>query len=223
MRTLVGNENGVVIASRWPLGEVREIELNTTPRSMDFPCSTLLAEGAAPAPIGDVLFVDHVATWQAGFECERELQAVTAAEAIEEYSNQYLERADSGPPGSRHRGGDFDAEPTAASIRFWTGQQSLGGMSVCYQDTWHSARPTEPGYIFTHQNELVDAPDRPRRIDYVLVRYDQTEQPTVGISACRLVLDEPIGGVLASDHFGVLTDLVVPPDDSLRELEPSTV
>lgn len=52
---------------------------------MDFPCSTLLAEVTAPAPTGDVLFVNHLPSWQAGFEYERELQAVTAAEVIEEY------------------------------------------------------------------------------------------------------------------------------------------
>jgi len=31
------------------------------------------------------------------------------------------------------------------SIRFWTGRQSLEGVSVCYRDAWASAHPGAPG------------------------------------------------------------------------------
>lgn len=30
--------------------------------------------------------------------------------------------------------GDLNADPAAASVRFWTGRRSLDGSSVCYQD-----------------------------------------------------------------------------------------
>ncbi len=33
--------------------------------------------------------------------------------------------------------------------------------------------------------------------------------PTLDIRACVRILDEPIDGVWASDHFGVVADLVV--------------
>jgi hypothetical protein len=35
---------GISIASRWPLGDVREPDLNVTPRTADFACGTLIAE-----------------------------------------------------------------------------------------------------------------------------------------------------------------------------------
>lgn len=38
----------ISIASRWSLGEVREVDLNVTPRTAGFACGTLIAEVFAP-------------------------------------------------------------------------------------------------------------------------------------------------------------------------------
>src|SRR5512141_3057325 len=70
---------GISIASRWPLGEVQQVDLNVTSRTAGFPCTTLVAEVIAPDPIGPLLFVNHFPNWQLNFERERELQAVAAA------------------------------------------------------------------------------------------------------------------------------------------------
>src|SRR6266567_4232335 len=43
---------GISIASCWPLGEVRELDLHVTPRTVDFPCTTLVAEVFAPDSVG---------------------------------------------------------------------------------------------------------------------------------------------------------------------------
>ena len=75
---------GISIASRWPLGEVQEVDLHVTPRTGNFPCGTLVAEVLAPNPLGPLLFVNHFPNWQVDFEYERELQAVLAARVIEE-------------------------------------------------------------------------------------------------------------------------------------------
>src|SRR5437667_129888 len=77
----------------------------------------------------------------------RALQAVLAARVIEERARQ----------SSLHvvLGGDLDADPDATSIRFWSGRQSLGGMSVCYRDAWESMQPQEPGHTFTPENPLM--------------------------------------------------------------------
>ncbi|MDQ5816950.1 MAG: hypothetical protein M3334_01040 [Actinomycetota bacterium] len=102
---------------------MREVDLNVTPRTVNFPCTTLIAEVLAPDPIGPLLFVNHLPLWQLNFEHERELQAVAAARFVEELVGRrsvYVVLA-----------GDFDADPDAASVRFWSGRQSLGGMSVC--------------------------------------------------------------------------------------------
>ncbi len=206
---LVGDGNhGASIASRWPLGEVREADLHLMPRTQDYPCGTLAAEVLAPEPVGPLLFVAHGPSHQLGYEFERERQSATAARLIEEMRGQR---------GTRHVvvAGDLNADPAADSVRFWRGERSLDGTSVCYRDAWESARLEEAGHTFTPRNPLVaenkPALDRGRRIDYVFVRCDDAMYgPTLEVSACELAFDKPVDGVWASDHFGVVADLVVP-------------
>ena len=50
------NGMGISIASRWPVEEVREVDLNVTSRTAGFPCTALVARVAAPDPIGSLLF-----------------------------------------------------------------------------------------------------------------------------------------------------------------------
>jgi endonuclease/exonuclease/phosphatase family metal-dependent hydrolase len=200
----VEDGQGISIASRWPLGEVWEPDLNVTPRTADFACGTIIAEVFAPEPVGPLLFVNHLPNWQLTFEHERELQTVIVARAIEEIAEErdlHVVLA-----------GDLDATPEAASVRFWRGRQSLGGMSVCYRDAWGSTHPGEPGHTFTAENPLVTAEnwdwelELGRRIDHVLVRCS-AHGPTLDIRACERLFDEPVNGVWASDHFGVVADL----------------
>jgi endonuclease/exonuclease/phosphatase family metal-dependent hydrolase len=198
-----GDGCGASIASRWPLKVVREANLHVTHR-VGVPAwigSLAVVDAAAPEPIGPVFVVHHKPTWQSGFEFERELQAVASARLVEEL----LHGVD------RHVvvAGDFDAVPEAASLRFWTGQQSLLGMSVYYQDAWAAVHPDKPGHTFTPRNALRSDAWRPRpgrRIDYILVRCG-THGATLDIAACGLAFDQPQDGVWASDHFGVFADL----------------
>jgi endonuclease/exonuclease/phosphatase family metal-dependent hydrolase len=206
------NGMGISIASRWPLGRVQEVDLNVTPRTSGFPCTTLVAEVIAPVPVGPLLFVNHFPNWQLSFEREREMQAVAAARFIEErvgQSNQQVVMV-----------GDLDADPDSASIRFWSGRQSLSDMSVCYRDAWESTHPEEPGHTFTPLNPLVmdglvkgmrPFRDWPfRRIDYIFVRFGPHGGFALDIVACMRVFDKPINGVWASDHFGLVADLAKP-------------
>jgi endonuclease/exonuclease/phosphatase family metal-dependent hydrolase len=191
---------GVSIASRWPLGPVHELDLHITPRADEFPCTTLVAEVQAPEPLGPLLFVNHFPNWQLDFEFEREQQTVAAARFIDEVR--------AGRDMHVILAGDLDADPDAASIRFWCGRQSLGGMSVCYRDAWESAHPGEPDHTFTPRNPLMADWDWPfRRIDYIFVRCGEHGGPTLEIRDCALAFDEPRDGVWASDHFGVVADL----------------
>jgi endonuclease/exonuclease/phosphatase family metal-dependent hydrolase len=198
--------SGPSIASRWPLGDVHEVDLRVTPRAQgEFPCGALIAEVMAPDPVGELLLVNHFPHFQLDFEHERERQAVTAARAVEELV------------GRRRRhvvvAGDFDAAPDAASARFWRGRQSLDGTSVCYRDAWESTHPGDPGHTFTTDNPLLSQgtwPQEPgRRIDYVLVRC-RDHGPTLDVVACARVFDQPVDGVWATDHFGVVADLALP-------------
>jgi hypothetical protein len=98
-------------------------------------------------------------------------------------------------------------------MRFWRGRQSLEGLSVCYIDAWEYLHPNEPGHTFTPRNPLVARGEMPlergRRIDHILVRCGD-HGPTLDVVACALVFNEPVGGVWASDHFGVVADLTLP-------------
>jgi endonuclease/exonuclease/phosphatase family metal-dependent hydrolase len=194
---------GIAIASRWPIERVHELALPVTDRTAHLDDATLAAEITAPEPIGPLLFFGANPKWELRYERERELQALLVARFAEHHA---LER-----PGHVVLAGDFDAVPDSASIRFLTGRQSLEGMSVCYRDAWASAQPGEPGHTFTPENPLVRdgevAWDVPRRIDYVFVRCDN-RGPTMDVARCERLFTAPLDGAWASDHFGVMADLV---------------
>lgn len=198
-------ENGIgaVLATRQPHRVLDEIDQRCTPRSQEFPwCATLIVE--VETPVGTTLVAHHKPSWQFGYEHEREQQALAAARAIE---------AHAGAAAHAIVLGDFDATPDAASVQFWRGRRSLDGMSVCYQDAWETVRPGEAGPTFSTENPLVRAGEVAtavsRRIDYVLVR-SGIHGPTLQVLACERVLDAPVDGVWASDHYGVVADLAVP-------------
>ena len=194
---------GASIASRWRLDVIREadLQLRDDLYASGWIGSLAVVQVAAPEPIGPVLVVHHKPTWQSGVELERERQAVASARIVEEI----LDGTD------RHvvLAGDFDATPDSASIRFWRGRQSLDGMSVYYQDAWEAVHGDEPGHTFTPDNGLRSDAWRPRpgrRIDYVMVRCGD-HGATLDVTDCELAFARPVGGVWASDHFGVVADL----------------
>lgn len=199
---------GCSIASRWPAVEVAEVDLCVTDRvdPADFVGRSTVAE--FDTPVGRVVFVNHKPSWRVQLERERELQAVGAA--------RFVEDRVAGRDVHVVLAGDFDARPETAGLRFWTGRQSLEGISVNYQDAWEFAHPGEPGHTFTLENPLIVSEADwsripPRRIDYVLVRCDD-RGPTLRIERCDRLFDRPVDGTWASDHFGVIADLALPAD-----------
>lgn len=184
---------GISTASRWPVGEVIELDQRT---SDAFAATTLIVEVLAPD--GRVWLVNHFPDFQLDHAAQRERQAVEAARAIE---GLLAER-----PGQVLVAGDLDADPAATSIRFWTGRHALDGTSVCYRDAWESARPGEAGPTYGPDNRNAGDPDWPfRRIDYVLVRCGDSGGPSLLIESCDRIFDGPVD--TASDHFGLLADL----------------
>jgi endonuclease/exonuclease/phosphatase family metal-dependent hydrolase len=200
---------GVTIASRWPIERAIEIDLRSGDRQYEGTVpGALLAHIRVPGAVGDVVFANHNPTWEPSREADRERESVRVARAIDEFAGDI-----------RHRivAGDLDADAASASIRFWTGRQSIDGMSVCYRDAWEALHASEPGETFTPDNPLVADPDWPfRRIDYVLVRCGDHGGPTLRIERCERTFDRPIDGVWASDHFGVAVDLGAPVDSGHR-------
>ncbi|MFB9837883.1 endonuclease/exonuclease/phosphatase family protein [Actinoallomurus acaciae] len=204
----------IAIGSRWPITEVREADLNVTPRTSGFACTTMAALIEAPAPFGPLLFVNHFPSWRLDLEYERELQAVAAARLIDAMLN--------GRDLHVILAGDLDAAPDAASIRFWTGRQSLNEMSVCYRDAWERTHPNEPGATYTPDNPLMVDGDWPfRRIDYILVRCGLHGGPTLPIHSCERLFTDPVNGVQASDHYGLTADLALPEHQTPDEVPPA--
>ncbi|RVX43632.1 exonuclease III [Nonomuraea polychroma] len=189
------------IASRRPFGALRAARMPVTDRVdlAEFAAWVGVAEVRAPSPL---LFVNHKPSFRLGHERERELQAVAAARLIEEVLD--------GRDVPVVVAGDFDAVPESASMRFWRGLQSLEGMSVCYRDLWEWALPGVDGHTFTPANPLVTSGNWPlesgRRIDYLLLRCTGNG-PSLRLQRCWQIFDAPVGGVWASDHFGVAADL----------------
>jgi len=90
--------------------------------AMDVPWATMAVTVPIPEE-GELLFISASTSWRLEAESARERQAVALADLD-----------------ARHRGplptiiaGDFNATPEAASIRYLTGLQSIGGRSVHYQ------------------------------------------------------------------------------------------
>jgi endonuclease/exonuclease/phosphatase family metal-dependent hydrolase len=110
--------------------------------------------------------------------------------------------------------GDFNAVPDADEIRFLCGLTTLGGRRVHYQDAWDRLHPGEPGITWSGDNrhtEPLRFLDVGRRIDYVFVT-SRRKDGRGRIVDCQVVLDNrDADGNCASDHFGVLADVVVAP------------
>lgn len=202
------SDDGVAgtLATRRPHRLITEIDLRVSERSREtLPwCAAVLVE--LDTALGPLLVAHHKPSWPLPFELEREEQAVLVARAIEDHIG--------GRDVHAVVLGDFDAAPDSASMRFWRGRQPVQQLSVCYQDAWEYAHPDDPGHTFELANPLVRGGDFgtavSRKIDHVLVR-SGLRGPTLGVADCRRVLDRPVDGVWASDHYGVVVDLVAPP------------
>ena len=175
-------DRGVAIASRWPIARIHEPESDS-----------LVAE--IEAPFGRVLFACHAASYELPAEHVREREAVALVRLIEALEPEHAIVA-----------GDLNATPESASVRFLLGLQSLDAMSVAYRDAGPPAR------TFTPENPRMPvgeggkwALEPGRRIDYVLVR-----GTTLAVRRRMRLFDAPVGGVWASDHFGVAAELALP-------------
>ncbi|WP_193636215.1 endonuclease/exonuclease/phosphatase family protein [Brachybacterium subflavum] len=193
---------GITIASRWPLGQVVELNLHVTERTGNFACACLIAEVLAPAPLGRVWVANHFPDYQLDHEVERQMQAVIVARALEGLVAE--------KPGHVIVAGDMDAEPDSSSLRFWAGLQALGQMSVCYRSVVDAAGREGRIPTYVPENPFQADPDWPFCcIDHLLVRCASTG-PTLLTTSCRRTFDAPA----VSDHYGLVADLSPAPDTS---------
>ena len=187
---------GITTASRWPIGEVLELDLNVTDRTGDFACTALITE--LHAPFGRVWVANHFPDYQVDHERERCAQTLLVARKLEELV------ADS--PGHVIVAGDLDADDAADSLRFWTGRHVLDDLSVCYRSAWQTIHPHEQLETFVPENPLFADDEWPYSgLDHILVRCGPNGRPTLPIRSCSRIFDQP--GTIPSDHYGLVADL----------------
>jgi endonuclease/exonuclease/phosphatase family metal-dependent hydrolase len=196
---------GSAVATRWPhrVEEVLDLRMSD---ANDVPWCSLAVTVPLPGE-GDLLFIAAATLWRLSAESARERQVVALTDLD-----------------ARHRqplptiiAGDFNATPDAASIRYLTGLQSLGGRSVKYHDAWEVAGEGQ-GDTWSIDNpnaqseigRIVRQPRHRRRVDYVFVgSWDAHPEANCEVQAASLAFDLAVDGIWPSDHFGVVADLEI--------------
>ncbi|HVY46600.1 MAG TPA: endonuclease/exonuclease/phosphatase family protein [Minicystis sp.] len=190
-----GAHFGNAILSRWPIlrTEVFALPNAGTAESR----SLLLAE--IDAPFGKLPFFCTHLNWKFHEGAVREAQVARIADIVK------AEAPLSGLPPVLV--GDFNAQPEATEIRFLKGLHALEGKSTFFADCYEQVG-APPGFTFDARNNPFAAPthEYPRRIDYVFVRGPDKNARGLPLSA-RVVFDEVVGGVCASDHYGVVAEM----------------
>jgi endonuclease/exonuclease/phosphatase family metal-dependent hydrolase len=96
----------------------------------------------------------------------------------------------------------MNSEPGNLAMRFFRGEAEHEGMTGNLIDSWMAANPGEDGFTMSSSN-----PEK--RIDYIYL-VPGSEKPAEVVS-CELMFSEPVGGLYASDHLGVLCEFSLQP------------
>jgi endonuclease/exonuclease/phosphatase family metal-dependent hydrolase len=91
--------------------------------------------------------------------------------------------------------GDLNATPDSAAMRFLRGEAAHMNVTATTIDVWQTAQPDDPGLT-------APADDPQERIDYIYLR--PGTESTTRVIGCDLVLTEPVAGLFASDHLGIV-------------------
>ncbi len=127
---------GNSIASRLPVGQIRQRFLHVTPRvdaAHGWIGSVAAVEVGSQSQGADLLLVHFKPSWQPDYERERELQASAASRFVEEVLD--------GRNMDVVLAGDFDASPESPSVRFWKEHETDDARSIRYVDAWDRRTP----------------------------------------------------------------------------------
>jgi endonuclease/exonuclease/phosphatase family metal-dependent hydrolase len=188
---------GNAALSRWPITATRVFPLPTGTSQEHR--SLLLAEVASPHGLIP-FFVTHL-NWKLHHGAVREQQVVAVAAHVKETAPI------AGLPPVLV--GDFNAEPDATEMRFLRGLHAIDGASTYLADCFGIVGEGR-GVTFDATRNPFAAPthEPPRRIDYVYVRGPDQQARGKPLSAA-VVLDEVVGSVCATDHYGVLAEISI--------------
>ncbi|HLV68389.1 MAG TPA: endonuclease/exonuclease/phosphatase family protein [Polyangiaceae bacterium] len=193
---------GNALLSRHPIEEVRVFELpgheTGERRSLLF---VRVKSPFGPLPV----FVTHL-NWKFHHGSTRLEQVRFIVDRIAEVAPEHGELL---PPVLM---GDFNADPDSDEIRYLRGLKVHEGRSVFFADAWAYGGDASAGATFARENDYARRAREPsRRIDYVFVRGpDGLLRGEPIRTEVAFATPELRGGetIWASDHFGVVTDVV---------------
>jgi endonuclease/exonuclease/phosphatase family metal-dependent hydrolase len=193
---------GSAVLSRWPIDHHELVPLPADERAdPPHPTYRLQMELLHARTAGIDVFSAHLAPPPAQ-AYHRVRQAIFADEQIGA-------RRDPTSPLPPILCGDFNAEPESDEIRYLTSTAVVDGRSTYFQDAWKVAGPEgDPGWTQHPGNPLYAAMGLPRkRIDYVLVGDPFGRRGNGLVERAALAFHEPITGIVASDHYGLVVDI----------------
>jgi endonuclease/exonuclease/phosphatase family metal-dependent hydrolase len=189
-----GDSFGNLMASRWPLAGWERCALPG--EELNERRCALAAHIATP--FGRLAFVCTHLAWQRHHGALRQRQVQVLDELVRGYG-----RDSALPP---ILVGDLNAEPDASEIRFLAGLATIDGHSTYYQDAWR-VRGDGPGFTWDNRNPYAALGFEPdRRLDYIFVG-GADAHGRGWIERVALACDQPVDGIFASDHFGVVADI----------------
>lgn len=109
--------------------------------------------------------------------------------------------------------GDFNAEPESDEIRFLCGLTPLDGTDTSWQDAWRVAGDGSAGYTQDWRDNSIAASMNifRKRVDYIFVGDPFYRQGSGGrVLKAELAFHEPMTGIEASDHRGIVVDVAWP-------------
>jgi endonuclease/exonuclease/phosphatase family metal-dependent hydrolase len=189
-----GARSGLAVLSRWPIGAHESRKLTG---EKDTGGRVLYARIDGPRGVIQVYVV--ALTWRLEHSGERQRQVREVAAFIAETQRR------------RHPTvlcGDFNADPDSDELRMLTGKSIPATPGLVFYDAWTAAgNGQDSGHTWAGANPWAAPalwPDR--RIDHVLSAWPRRGGAGHPVR-CEVIGDEPVGGVVASDHYGVLADL----------------
>jgi endonuclease/exonuclease/phosphatase family metal-dependent hydrolase len=191
-----GVEQGVALLSRWPL---REVESRDLPVPAGVEHRTVALRAVVDGPRGPLLAVTtHLIPYPPRSDA-RQQQVRALVEFVAERKRR---------PPMTVVCGDFNAAPDSDEIRMLNGRRAPASAGWTFLDAWDTAGDGSPGYTMTKSNPNAAPlllPDL--RWDYVFVSWPSLAGGVSHPVHAEIVGTETHGGVVPSDHYGVVADL----------------
>lgn len=194
---------GNALVSRWP---ITEVERQVLPMAPGHAGRRTALHALVLAPSGPVpVTVTHLA-WEYDESATRVEQVRAIAASAAARRRRFDPSGTAFPPVLV---GDLNATPDSDEIRLLTGRAAGLERGLVFIDAWPAAPNVDRGDGITWHRAnpyLADAAWPQRRLDYVLVGWPRPK-PAGSVLGAHVVGDEPVNGVVPSDHYGVVVDL----------------